>query len=294
MKREQKSGIWFETAQTPLHVYELKTEYCAEGLSLTGTGNFEDSGGASAGNFSIDATMSWETLELKGLDHRTRYFPKSRSLSTSDSADRPRDPRKLSDLLIASSLTWPYVKGYLSFTPEAPRHLRRASSASKFFSMIFSELEMDLGEQQSLMVFDDGFAASRWSSDIYLTIASLGRAKLEKELRQRDTFAVQMTGEGIGSLRYGTGYGYEPSDRFNWIVQQFGTLSLRLALGKDGLEISADGELCDFDPIDFAAHRKERNSQLKPLRTYALKTTVPWALLVARGFSFAYRIRDFY
>jgi hypothetical protein len=71
------------------------------------------------------------------------------------------------------------------------------------------------------------------------------------------------------------------------------TMSLLMALGKDGLEISADGELDDFDPLEFASHREKRNSQLKPLHGYSVRATMPWALLVARGFSFARRAQNF-
>jgi hypothetical protein len=62
-----------------------------------------------------------------------------------------------------------------------------------------------------------------------------------------------------------------------------------MKLGRDGLEISAEGELDDFEPALIARHREQRNSKLEPIRNYALTATVPWALLVARGFSFAGR-----
>jgi hypothetical protein len=66
---------------------------------------------------------------------------------------------------------------------------------------------------------------------------------------------MEMAGDALGSARYLTGYSWEPGDRFTWIHQQIKTLSLRLALRKNGLEIAADGELDDFDPTEFAAHR---------------------------------------
>jgi hypothetical protein len=68
---------------------------------------------------------------------------------------------------------------------------------------------------------------------------------------------------------------------------------LRVALEKDGLGISADGELGEFDPVEFAQHREECNSQLKPLHAYSLKATVPWALLVARGIRLPKRVWNF-
>jgi hypothetical protein len=102
-----------------------------------------------------------------------------------------------------------------------------------------------------------------------------------------------MAGDALGSVRHFTGYGWEPGDPFNWIEQRIKTLSFRVTLGKDGLEIAADGELDDFDPETFAAHRVQRNSQLIPSHAYALRATIPWAFLVAREFSFAYRMKSF-
>jgi len=119
------------------------------------------------------------------------------------------------------------------------------------------------------------------------------RGKLEKALRQRDAFSIKLAGDVLGSARYQTGYAEEPGDPLGWINQAIKSMSLRVTLGKDGLGISADGELADFDPVEFAKHREKRNSQLKPFHAYAVQATMPWALLVARGFSFAHRARDF-
>jgi hypothetical protein len=246
--------------------------------------------------FSIDATIPWETLTLKGFRFagaRWKFGHPHPLPSKSDSPDQPRDPHKLSDLLIAQGLTWAYLKGKISFTPETAGTPPRFRSADKFLSIEFGGLdEIHFADAPNVKVLDNGFAGSSGLTRS-LTIGILGRGKLEREFRQRDTLAMQIAGDALGSVRYGTGYDYEPGDPLGWIHQQIRTLSLRLALGKSGLELSADGELDDFDPAEFAAHKEKRNSRLKSLHAYALRATMPWALLAAREFSFANRASNF-
>lgn len=293
MKRERLGTGWIEKPHTPIHSYELNAEYGSEGLHIAVSGQLETFEGERGGEFSIDATIPWETLALKGFQSAAASWKFGRPLpSKSDSADRPHDPQKLADLLISGSGR-PYLNGQISFTPETTYYPTRSQSAENFLSIEFIGFdEISFGGQLSVMVLDDGFAGGS-AFNRFLTIATLGRSKLERELQQRDTLAMQMAGEALGSARYLTGYSREPGDRFTWIHQQIRTLSLRLALGKNGLEIAADGELDDFDPAEFAAHREERNSQLKPLRRYTLRARMPWALLIAREFSFADRVKNF-
>ena len=129
----------------------------------------------------------------------------------------------------------------------------------------------------------------------YLSIAAFGADKLEREFRRdgQQTFSIALRGDGLGRVRYSTGYADEPGDPLGWIHQRIRTLSFEATLGEAGLELAAEGELYDFDAAEIALHRERRNSRLKPVDGFAVSTTMPWALLVARSFSFAYRMKDF-
>jgi hypothetical protein len=141
-------------------------------------------------------------------------------------------------------------------------------------------------------MLESGFAMNH-GSNRWLTLGILGRSGLEKELRDRDALSMQLAGDAVGSVRYTTGYPDGPGDPLGWIGQKIRTMSLSAILGNDGLQISAEGELEDFEQAEIARHREQRKSQLKPVRNYVLEATMPWALLAARGFSFAYRVRQF-
>jgi hypothetical protein len=75
------------------------------------------------------------------------------------------------------------------------------------------------------------------------------------------------------------------------VRQQIRTMALRMTLEEGGLEISADGELDDLEPAGSPRYREHCNLQFGPIRTYELAATLPWALLVAKGFKFANRAR---
>jgi hypothetical protein len=142
------------------------------------------------------------------------------------------------------------------------------------------------------VVYDNGFARAGALSR-FLSLSLFGRDVLEEHFARYDSLSIDVSGDRIGSTRYQTGYAEEPGDPFGWIRQDIRTLSFTARLGREGLALSADGELAAFDPAEIASHRKERNSKLKPLRGYAVEATIPWALLIARGFSFAPRVRKF-
>ncbi len=289
--REKLGNGWIEKPGSPIHQYEMETEYGPEGLHVAISGQVSVAEGEHSKPFSVDTTVPWPTLTVKGIQSSVAYwkFGHPQGLpSKLDSPDRPRDSRKLSDLLLSQGLTWPYLRGRISFTPEPSW---RAQSVHDFVHIGYRD-QISFGDAPHLKVLDTGFAGSSGSSR-YLTIAMFDAGKLETLLRRRDGISIRMEGNAIGSIRYRTGYAEEPGDPLGWINQPIKTMSLLIALGRDGLEISADGELSDFDSVEFAAHLEKRNSQLKPLRAYSVRATMPWALLVARGFSFARRARDF-
>jgi hypothetical protein len=278
-----------------IHAYELTAEYGAEGLHFAVSGQFTGTSDQCARDFSLDATVSWETLTVKGFQAAAAYwkFGHTQGLpARSDRFDRPRDPLRLGDLSIAQGLSWPYLEGQLQFTPEVAWPPARQRD-HQFLSIHFDDWnQMKFWDATRVEFLDNGFARSS-ALHRNLILTTLGRGQLELEFRRRDTLSVQLEGDALGSVRYQTGYPDEPGDPFGWISQPVKTASLRLALGRGGLALSADGELGEFDVDEFARHRKKRNSQLKPLKTYALRATMPWALLAARGFGFADRAKDF-
>jgi hypothetical protein len=71
------------------------------------------------------------------------------------------------------------------------------------------------------------------------------------------------------------------------------SMSLHVALGKNGLEISVSGELDGFDPVEYAEHRKMGGIELQPLRAFAFQTTFPWAWLTVIGARYADRAAKF-
>jgi hypothetical protein len=294
MRRVRLGDQWIEKRGNAIHQCELGTEYGPEGLHIAISGQVVVTEDEHDKPFSVDATVSWPTLTVKGIRSSVAYwkFGHPQGLpSKLDSPNRPRDSRKLNDLLISQDLTWPYLKGRISFTPEPSWPFAR-QSAHDFVSIHFEHDQIAFWDARRLEVLDTGFARSDALSR-HLAVAMFDRGKLEGALRQRNAISIQLAGTALGSVRYQTGYAEEPGDLLGWINQAIKTMSLRMAMGKDGLGISADGELDDFEPVEFAKHREKRNSQLKPLRAYSVRATMPWALLVARGFSFAYRAREF-
>jgi hypothetical protein len=244
--------------------------------------------------FSVDTTIPWATLSVKGIRTSGRYwkFGHRQGLpSKVDATNRPRDPRKLGDLLISEGLAWPYLKGRISFTPE-PSYPPPDLSAHDFVSIHFYEDHIGFFDARRSTALDTGFATS-WGMARCLSIAMFRREKLERALQHRSSISIKLEGDLLGEISYQAGYGDEPGDPLRQIRQPIKSMSLHMALGTDGLEILSDGELDHFDPIELAHHKEMRNSQLKPLRTYSVKAAMPWALIVARGFSFASRAQQF-
>jgi len=275
--------------------YEASGEYGPEGLHITISGQVAVGEDEHCKPFSLDATIGWPTLTLKDIPFSVAYWkfghPQG-SPSTIDSPNRPRDSQKLSDLLISQGLSWPYLKGQISFTPDTPWP-RPGLSAHDFVTIHFVNDGISFSDARNLLVLDTGFAWSFAETIRYFTLAMFDREKIEKTFSQQDAISMELAGDGLGKVRYRTGYAVDIADRLGWIDQTIKTMSLRMALGTEGLGISAIGQLNDFDPVEFAEHKQKRNSQLKPIRTYSLQASIPWALLVARGFGFAHKAANF-
>jgi hypothetical protein len=288
-QRVKRHNVWIEEPGNSIQHYELATEYGTEGLHIEISGQIAAAAGDSGKPFFIDTTVPWATLAVKDIRNSVAYWkygPQGRP-SKLDSVSRSRDPRKLGDLLFAEGLNWPYLKGRILFTPEVS-----GGSVHEYVSVLFGNDGIRFSEARRLEILDTGFARST-GSQLNMTLAMFDREWLETKFRQRDTISIQLAGDAIGSVRYSTGYAEEPGDPLGWIHQTIKTMSLNMTLGKGGLEIMADGELNNFDPLEFAAHRERRNSRLMPRHAYSLRAAMPWALLVTRGFSFARRAINF-
>lgn len=208
-----------------------------------------------------------------------------------DVPERPRDPRKLQDILICEELTWPIFPGSVIVRPRLPLQY---SVAQHVLSSSIGEENLYVSEAPETQLLDNGFARFRGPSNCGFAINTVGRTKLEKVFFGQDTMNLDSAGDGLGTVSYLTGYGDEPSDSFRQIKQSFKNLSFHALLSKAGLEIKIDGELNDFDPKLIEEHRQKRHSRLQPCSSFSIRTTMPWAFLLVRGFSFARKADKFY
>jgi hypothetical protein len=215
-----------QVQRLPIETYELSADHDSGGLRIAVSGQLTGSDGRSGMGFSIDATVPWETLHLKECPFAGAYskFGIRGQRSAADSADRPRDPRKLGDVLIAEGLGWPYLKGQLRFTPETtwppPAH-----SGHPFVSVHFAARDqfrfaladkIQFADAPHLEILGDGFVRSR-GMDRFLTIAMFGREMLEQQFQRKDAMSLRLAGDALGSVRYRTGYGDEAGDPLSWI-----------------------------------------------------------------------------
>ena len=156
LRRRVRSGDgWIEEPGTPIDRYELRTEYGREGLHVVISGQI------AAAAFSVDTTIAWPTLAVKGIGWSSAYWkfghPQG-SWSKLDTTDRPRDSRKLTDLLLSQGLSWPYLKGRISFTPEPS-----GRSDHDFVYIQFHD-HISFGDAPHLKVLDTGFVSSLGSN----------------------------------------------------------------------------------------------------------------------------------
>jgi hypothetical protein len=303
----KRAGLAGQLPKWELHTqidsWQLKAEYGSAGLFFEISGQFGttyDAIAAQGGpnlngkSFSLSAIIPWETLVLKDFPGAVAYwkFLDTKPLpSRDDSTDRTRNPRRLQDLVFDAALGSPLVRGELSLGPESalpPQQTRYATSG--FLRVQFGE-SISFSDAPRVEMLDNGFASSSISIR-GLTIAILGRSLLEQELSRRDLFSLRAAGDALGLVAYAI----DDSGRVmgNMVRQRIRTISLHMSLGNSGLEISADGELNDLEPAENPRHREHPNFlKLNPIRTYALETILPWALLAARGLRFADRVRRF-
>jgi hypothetical protein len=134
-------------------------------------------------------------------------------------------------------------------------------------------------------------------SDVYMeggvSFFAITRSILGQGLRAQDHFELEITGLGIGSANYMTGYGDDFRDGFSMIHQPIRRLRFEARLTAAGLEIHAEADLSDFIPDVIEEHRRKMNSTLEPRDGFTLQMTVPWALLKLEGFRFASRAEHF-
>jgi hypothetical protein len=203
------------------------------GLHVAIFGHFVESGGQpltaedgqkhSGEPFSVEATIPWETLKLKGLrlGAGSWKFGHRAAPSKLDTPHRSRDPRKLEDLLIYT--VTPIVAGNIWFPPEIwPKHLHRRAPTG-FLMIDFEESfgggNISFSDARAVTVLEDGFVYGGGASNCCVTLRILRRSMLEWEFGQRDSIAMQLAGDALGSVRYWTGYGQEASDPLGCIEQ---------------------------------------------------------------------------
>lgn len=126
---------------------------------------------------------------------------------------------------------------------------------------------------------------AQWSNySIHFSI--IGGPELEK-LSGPDSFHLSIFGDGIGSIIYGAGYGMKDSDREASIIQRMKSLTFHAELAPLGLEINAKGELQGFESDTLEKHEQEGKHEWVAGKKFTFKATIPWPLLLIRGFSFA-------
>jgi hypothetical protein len=207
-RRRTDSSVWIGSQYCDeIQSYELAADYDAGGLNIAISGQLAAAGEDSGKTFSVDAIVPWSTSKVKGTQSsgaHSRFGHASGLPSKLDSLDRPRDPRKLDDLLIAEDIPWSYLKGRISLTPEPS--WPSWGSTHDFVSIDFGSDHVRFNDAAGLEILDTGFARHSDTSR-EITVSSLNQKVLEKALQRRDAFLIQLAGNEIGSVRYETGYG---------------------------------------------------------------------------------------
>ena len=67
------------------------------------------------------------------------------------------------------------------------------------------------------------------------------------------------------------------------------SLTFHAELTPLGLEIHAKGELRGFEPDVLEKHEQEGKHEWVAGKEFTFKATIPWPLLIIRGFSFAHK-----
>lgn len=279
------SGLVFAAPEGPeigrLARYEVRTLYGPEGVQLLATGEIAGNGA----EFSVDALLDWDTLTILGMECAAPRWKWARQANNwVPWPDRARDPRKLSDLMLRSGLSWPIVRASLIFEPDFPGHRDTRHLGPIDHLIVHAEgAHLSFSDTYDVVAFDNGYVGSS-ASNYYVNFRGMGLFHLEKALEAADSMVKHLAGAELGWLNFPTGYGSEFGDPLGNIRQTFKELWFRAAFGDAGLEIEARVTLDDFDPALVAEHRREGNRPPEPCRGFTLHTVLPWALLRVRDF----------
>lgn len=296
------SSLW------PLVKYEMQLRHIPEGVAMTliaRSAERQEAAGDSAGlaelgslDIKIDATIPWQTLALAGFSAvapHWKYEERQALPSKHDDPYRPRDPRRLQDLLIQKGLSGkPIVPGSLILVP-SPDAGRFRKTPVRFVSPMFDTNQMQFYDAPGVEILDDGFARSR-GLDSILTIRQFGAKWLIDGLLWENEISLSITGDGLGDIRHSGCNGHR---RHGLLVlgQSIKTLALSARLGEAGLRLDIEGEMRNFDPVRIEANKRQNrgrpNSELRPVSTFTLHAVLPWALLRLRQFPFGRRAEDF-
>jgi hypothetical protein len=289
----------------PFSKFEILAHYTPGGMKLTLCADLAIQGSDTTHDVPqarVEATMSWETMTVAGLEAAAshwKYGPPGKFLPHKNQPNKKPDPKRLQDILISQGLTWPILRGSLDLFPAAPPFVFFFEKSVRFLYTHFQDDRIGFSNAAGVHVLANGFVQTLHGSDCWIDIGTygggpFGREWLEEGFRTQDQISLSMAGDGLGRLRYQTGYGLEARDLFGTIHQSIKTLNVRAILTAQGLEISFEGELDDFDPDLIESHRRERRSTLQPLTGFALQATAPWALLLVRRFRFAHKRERFW
>src|SRR5262249_15861021 len=135
--------------------------------------------------FAVEATISWETLTIKGFQCSKRYWSFGRSQASRSKTSPPSlvaHARRLGDVLIDEGLNWPIFRGRFAFAPE-PAYPPRSqdSSDGKFLHMHFDDEPTDMlrfSNASNVVVHDSGFAGAS-ALTRFLSLNLFGRNVLE-------------------------------------------------------------------------------------------------------------------
>ncbi len=276
------SGFHIEVLQTPdgLHVRIAGSVVSEKVLNVMLSGEGQKSG------VTIDMTIPWEQMSLMGFGTPYYMRPDAERLQVKV-LDKPQISTNLHDLMVSDGLAWPTVPGYIKMDPPDRHPLWRLRDSQYLTLQEFSpeSQRFTMRDDASVEVQTNGFVhATRSSYSLHFSI--IGGPELEK-LSGPDSFHLSLLGDGIGSIIYRAGYGWKDSDREARIVQQIKSLTFHAELSALGLKIHAKGELRGFEADVLEKHEQEGKREWIPGKEFTFKATIPWPLLILRGFSFA-------
>jgi|GEM_PF-5709975 len=233
----------------------------------------------------VNALISWEQMVLMGLGAQHYMLPPLEDKTTQILESTPRSD-KLHELIMCTSSGNPTVPGIISMTPCARRPWQKNLN---FHSLTFGEFSPDSSglrfhDDARVTLYSNGFAHTT-STSYYVDFSIIGGPELEK-LRGSDSIHLSISGNSIGSIRYDSGYGEEASDPNRFIYQQMKSLNFYAELTSLGVELKIWGELNGFE-TDLLELHEQKGVERVPGKEFNIQATIPWPLLLIRGFSFA-------